>query len=137
MLEKSLLPYANQAQVYLIANTGPAKNSLDAVKKGDTAAIAKTVGRPIIEATKQLWKAGGIRSLFAGEWRFKSMIFLQLTWLGNGLNVFKVMPESAIKFGSYEAAKRALAQLEGHNDPQNINPYSKFVAGGVGGLVSQ
>jgi solute carrier family 25 (mitochondrial phosphate transporter), member 23/24/25/41 len=47
------------------------------------------------------------------------------------------MPESAIKFGSYEAAKRALAQIEGHGDPQNINPYSKFVAGGVGGLVSQ
>jgi solute carrier family 25 phosphate transporter 23/24/25/41 len=57
--------------------------------------------------------------------------------IGNGLNVLKVMPESAIKFGSYEAAKRALAQLEGHGDPQNINPYSKFVAGGVGGLVSQ
>ena len=49
----------------------------------------------------------------------------------------KVMPESAIKFGSYEAAKRALAQFEGHGDPQNINGYSKFVAGGVGGMVSQ
>jgi len=60
-----------------------------------------------------------------------------LTTLGNGLNVLKVMPESAIKFGSYEAAKRALAQLEGHNDPQKINPYSKFVAGGIGGMVSQ
>lgn len=53
------------------------------------------------------------------------------------MNVLKVMPESAIKFGSYEAAKRALAHLEGHDDPQNINPYSKFVAGGVGGLISQ
>ena len=60
-----------------------------------------------------------------------------LTPTGNGLNVLKVMPESAIKFGSYEAAKRALAKLEGHGDPQNINPYSKFVAGGAGGLVSQ
>ena len=47
------------------------------------------------------------------------------------------MPESGIKFGSYEAAKRALAQLEGHGDPKNINPYSKFVAGGIGGMVSQ
>lgn len=47
------------------------------------------------------------------------------------------MPESAIKFGSYESAKRALAKLEGHDNPQKINPYSKFVAGGVGGMVSQ
>jgi solute carrier family 25 phosphate transporter 23/24/25/41 len=47
------------------------------------------------------------------------------------------MPESAIKFGSYEAAKRALAELEGHGDPKKINPYSKFVAGGIGGMVSQ
>lgn len=47
------------------------------------------------------------------------------------------MPESAIKFGSYEAAKRGLAQLEGHGDPQKINPYSKFVAGGAGGVISQ
>lgn len=57
--------------------------------------------------------------------------------LGNGLNVVKVMPESAIKFGSYEAAKRFLAQLEGHNDPHKISGSSKFVAGGVGGMISQ
>jgi solute carrier family 25 phosphate transporter 23/24/25/41 len=47
------------------------------------------------------------------------------------------MPESAIKFGSYEFAKKIMAQLEGHNDPQAINPFSKFMAGGIGGLVSQ
>ncbi|PVH88721.1 calcium dependent mitochondrial carrier protein-like protein [Cadophora sp. DSE1049] len=111
----------DRLKVYLIANIGPAKDSMDAMKKGDAVGVAKTVGRPLIDATKELWKAGGMRSLFAG----------------NGLNVIKVMPESAIKFGSYECAKRALAHMEGHNDPQNINPYSKFVAGGVGGLISQ
>jgi solute carrier family 25 phosphate transporter 23/24/25/41 len=47
------------------------------------------------------------------------------------------MPESAIKFGSYETAKRALAQYEGHGDPKNIHPFSKFLAGGFGGTVSQ
>lgn len=111
----------DRLKVYLIANIGPAKDSMNAMKKGDAVGVAKTVGRPLIDATKELWKAGGVRSLFAG----------------NGLNVIKVMPESAIKFGSYECAKRALAHMEGHNDPQNINPYSKFVAGGVGGLISQ
>jgi solute carrier family 25 (mitochondrial phosphate transporter), member 23/24/25/41 len=51
--------------------------------------------------------------------------------------VIKVTPESAIKFGSYEGAKRALAYLEGHGDPNAIKPYSKFIAGGFGGMVSQ
>ncbi len=60
-----------------------------------------------------------------------------LTYVGNGLNVIKVMPESAIKFGSFEAAKKTLAQFEGHGDPKKINPYSKFAAGGFGGMVSQ
>jgi len=62
---------------------------------------------------------------------------LKLMDLGNGLNVLKVMPEAAIKFGSYEYGKKLMAKLEGHNDPKNINLFSKFVAGGVGGMVSQ
>lgn len=61
----------------------------------------------------------------------------QLNNTGNGLNVVKVMPESAFKFGSYEAAKRILAQLEGHGDPQAIMPISKFLAGGLGGMGAQ
>lgn len=56
---------------------------------------------------------------------------------GNGLNVIKIMPETAIKFGSYEAAKRALANFEGHGDPRRINSYSKFTAGGVAGMIAQ
>lgn len=57
--------------------------------------------------------------------------------LGNGLNVIKIMPETAIKFGTYEAAKRALANLEGHGDPKHINSISKFTAGGVAGMMAQ
>lgn len=56
---------------------------------------------------------------------------------GNGLNVIKIMPETAIKFGSYEAAKRVLANFEGHGDARNINSYSKFVAGGLAGMIAQ
>lgn len=57
----------DRLKVFLLTNVGPAKDSLDAVKKGDAAAVAKTVGRPLINATKELWNAGGIRSLFAGK----------------------------------------------------------------------
>lgn len=60
-----------------------------------------------------------------------------LTAQGNGLNVIKVMPESAIKFGAYEATKRAFAKFEGHNDPATIHSWSKFAAGGVAGMISQ
>ncbi|CAL3963058.1 unnamed protein product, partial [Diplocarpon coronariae] len=55
----------DRLKVYLIANIGPARNSIDAVKKGDAVGVAKTVGRPLIDAIKELWKAGGMRSLFA------------------------------------------------------------------------
>lgn len=47
------------------------------------------------------------------------------------------MPESAIKFGAYEGAKRAMAQYEGHGNPKQLSPFSKFIAGGMGGSISQ
>lgn len=56
----------DRLKVYLIANTGTVKDSLSAAKKGDTVHAVKQIGRPLIDATKELWKAGGMRSLFAG-----------------------------------------------------------------------
>ncbi|KAG4032676.1 hypothetical protein MFRU_006g01440 [Monilinia fructicola] len=111
----------DRLKVYLIANVSSKSAPLEAAKQGNVATAAKVAGRPLVLAIKELWKAGGIRSLFAG----------------NGLNVIKVMPESAIKFGSFEAAKKHLAQLEGHGNSKKINPYSKFVAGGFAGIMSQ
>lgn len=110
----------DRLKVYLIAQVSP-KNTLDkAVKEGAPVVAAKQFGKNLIDACKELWRAGGIRSLFAG----------------NGLNVLKVMPESALKFGAYEAAKRALSKLEG-SDPRHLHPTTQFLAGGFGGVVSQ
>ncbi|KAF2496392.1 calcium dependent mitochondrial carrier protein-like protein [Lophium mytilinum] len=111
----------DRLKVYLIAQTGVAKEAVHAAKTGAFVKAAQNSWRPLANATKELWAAGGIRSLYAG----------------NGLNVVKVMPESAIKFGSYEAAKRVFARFEGHNDPSQIHSWSKFFAGGVAGMVSQ
>ncbi|KAI9757947.1 MAG: hypothetical protein M1815_005581 [Lichina confinis] len=114
----------DRLKVYLIAQTGVTRAAADAVKQGAPLEATKKATRPLVEASKALWRAGGIRSLFAG----------------NGLNVVKIMPESAIKFGSYEASsasKRAFARFEGDVDPKQLGSVSKFLAGGVAGLISQ
>ncbi|KAF1837248.1 mitochondrial carrier [Decorospora gaudefroyi] len=111
----------DRLKVYLIAQTSVAEEAVAAAKHGNIVKAAMNAWRPLATATKELWQAGGMRSLYAG----------------NGLNVIKVMPESAIKFGSYEAAKRIFAKIEGHNDPAIIHSWSKFVSGGLAGMVSQ
>ncbi|GAA6020528.1 hypothetical protein JCM10207_000032 [Rhodosporidiobolus poonsookiae] len=59
-------------------------------------------------------------------------------WTGNGLNIVKIFPESAIKFLSYESAKRIFAQYWDRVPDQTlISNLSRFVAGGIGGVVSQ
>ncbi|KAG0642060.1 mitochondrial carrier domain-containing protein [Tuber brumale] len=113
----------DRIKVYLIAQTGnsTAKKAIEAVTQGEAVQAAKKAAGPIKDSIRALWRAGGVRSFFAG----------------NGLNVVKILPESAIKFGSFEAAKRTFSRLEGANDASNISPISRFLAGGIGGVVSQ
>jgi len=59
-------------------------------------------------------------------------------WIGNGLNVIKIFPESAIKFLSYESSKRFFARYWDHvEDSRDISGTSRFMAGGIGGITSQ
>lgn len=79
----------DRLKVYLIAQTDvhDAKEAIKtAALKGEATQAVKSAARPMADAVRALWNAGGIRSMFAG----------------NGLNVVKVLPESAIKFGSFE-----------------------------------
>lgn len=57
----------DRLKVYLIANIGNATTPIEAAKKGDALKAVKHLGQPLIEASKELWRAGGIRSLFAGK----------------------------------------------------------------------
>ncbi|KAK3345362.1 mitochondrial carrier domain-containing protein [Neurospora tetraspora] len=112
----------DRLKVFLLVNTKPKSTvAVEAVKSGQPLNALRNAGGPIYEAIKTLWRAGGIKTFFAG----------------NGLNVVKIMPESAIRFGSYEASKRFLAAYEGHDDPSQISTVSKFVAGGMGGMTAQ
>jgi len=57
----------DRLKVYLIADTGTTKESIEAVKKGDALSAMKHAARPLVDATRELWRAGGVRSLFAGK----------------------------------------------------------------------
>ncbi|KDE06805.1 hypothetical protein, variant [Microbotryum lychnidis-dioicae p1A1 Lamole] len=74
-------------------------------------------------AVRAIWRQGGGLAAF---------------WTGNGLNVIKIFPESAIKFLSYESAKRVFAQYwDRVPDQTMISNSSRFVSGGIGGVLSQ
>ena len=54
-------------------------------------------------------------------------------WRGNGINVLKIAPESALKFMAYEQAKRI---IRGSNT-RELTIYERFVAGSFAGSFSQ
>ena len=103
-----------------------ARRRLAVAEKAAADAVAhpdhpKTIRSPIIQAARTLWKQGGFRAFY----------------VGNGLNVIKVLPESAIKFGSFEAAKRFFCRVEGVSDPTKLSKVSTYLSGGMGGVVAQ
>ena len=52
-------------------------------------------------------------------------------WRGNGTNVLKIAPETAIRFVAFDWAKRQIAA-----DPGSVSPLERFVAGAFGGVVA-
>ncbi|EEQ38680.1 putative calcium-binding mitochondrial carrier [Clavispora lusitaniae] len=94
---------------------------LEASKRAPEPPHRRTIRSPIIQAARTLWKQGGFKAFY----------------VGNGLNVLKVFPESAMKFGSFEATKRALARIEGVDDTSKLSKVSTYLAGGIGGVVAQ
>lgn len=69
---------------------------------------------------KYMLKEGGVKSL----------------WRGNGINVLKIAPESALKFAAYEQSKRMLLQFTGCKE-RELSIYERFVAGSFAGGFSQ
>ncbi|XP_046391154.1 calcium-binding mitochondrial carrier protein SCaMC-1-B isoform X1 [Ischnura elegans] len=72
----------------------------------------------------------GMKSCFSGMLKEGGIRGL---WRGNGINVLKIAPESAIKFMAYEQAKRIIR----NNSCRDLSIYERFVAGSVAGGVSQ
>lgn len=57
----------DRLKVYLIAQTGVKNEATKALKEGAPVKALKKTSGPLLEATKSLWRMGGIRSLFAGQ----------------------------------------------------------------------
>jgi solute carrier family 25 phosphate transporter 23/24/25/41 len=57
----------DRLKVYLIAQTGAAEEAVAAAKSGNVFRAALNAWRPLATAMKELWQAGGMRSLYAGK----------------------------------------------------------------------
>jgi len=55
-------------------------------------------------------------------------------WRGNGINVIKIAPESAIKFMAYEQLKTL---IKGRHPGREIRIEERFLAGSLAGAISQ
>lgn len=114
----------DRIKVFLIARTDLSStllNSKDEISLKNPNADLSKIRSPLIKAATTLYRQGGLRAFY----------------VGNGLNVIKVFPESAMKFGSFELAKNLMAKLEGVNDTGEISRFSIYVAGGLGGVMAQ
>lgn len=55
-------------------------------------------------------------------------------WRGNGINVLKIAPESALKFMAYEQVKKF---IRNNSNNKELTIHQRFMAGSVAGGFSQ
>ncbi|XP_027441044.1 calcium-binding mitochondrial carrier protein SCaMC-3 isoform X1 [Zalophus californianus] len=97
-----------------VSRTGTAP--LDRLKVFMQVHASKTNKLNILGGLKSMIQEGGMRSL----------------WRGNGINVLKIAPESAIKFMAYEQIKRAI-----RGQQETLHVQERFVAGSLAGATAQ
>ncbi|KAI4348398.1 hypothetical protein L6164_009125 [Bauhinia variegata] len=81
----------------------------------------QTTRARFMPAVKDIWRESGILGFFRG----------------NGLNVLKVAPESAIRFYTYEMLKTFLLNAKGGGPKDDIGPTGRLLAGGIAGAIAQ
>jgi solute carrier family 25 phosphate transporter 23/24/25/41 len=67
----------DRLKVYLIAQTTNTNDALQAAKSGAPVQAGRQGMRTLVNACKDLWAAGGIRSLFAGKFLLSDRIGVQ------------------------------------------------------------
>jgi solute carrier family 25 phosphate transporter 23/24/25/41 len=111
----------DRLKVYLITQTSFTQQVSKSAAANSSTATKQKSQSAIIMGMKNIYRQGGFRAFF----------------VGNGLNVIKIVPESAIKFYVFETAKSVLAELTQSQDKNSIPVGARFVAGGVAGLCAQ
>ncbi|KAM9435246.1 mitochondrial adenyl nucleotide antiporter SLC25A24 [Clarias gariepinus] len=97
-----------------VSRTGTAP--LDRMKVFMQVHASKSNKISLISGFKQMIKEGGVTSL----------------WRGNGVNVLKIAPETAIKFMAYEQYKKLLSSEGG-----KVRTHERFMAGSLAGATAQ
>ncbi|XP_017275856.1 calcium-binding mitochondrial carrier protein SCaMC-1 [Kryptolebias marmoratus] len=97
-----------------VSRTGTAP--LDRMKVFMQVHSSKSNKISLVGGFKQMLKEGGPSSL----------------WRGNGINVLKIAPETAIKFMAYEQYKKLLS-----SEPGKIKIHERFMAGSLAGATAQ
>ncbi|XP_040202580.1 calcium-binding mitochondrial carrier protein SCaMC-3-like [Rana temporaria] len=77
---------------------------------------SKSHGISMLRGVKAMIEEGGFRSL----------------WRGNGINVLKIAPESAIKFMAYEQIKKVI-----RGQQETLRVRERFIAGSLAGAIAQ
>lgn len=109
----------DRLKVFLITSQS-ARSAASQVSK--TGSVTRTGLGALAQGVVAIYQDGGLRGF----------------WLGNGLNCMKIIPESAIKFFTYEYMKRFFAKyVDGVSDSRDVSGMSRFISGGLGGIVSQ
>ncbi|KAG7487582.1 hypothetical protein MATL_G00025040 [Megalops atlanticus] len=97
-----------------VSRTGTAP--LDRMKVFMQVHASKSNKISLVGGFKQMLKEGGVTSL----------------WRGNGVNVLKIAPETALKFLAYEQYKRLLSAEGG-----KVRTHERFIAGSLAGATAQ
>ncbi|XP_023696578.1 calcium-binding mitochondrial carrier protein SCaMC-2-A isoform X1 [Paramormyrops kingsleyae] len=105
------------------------------VAGGGAGAVSRTCTAPL-DRLKVLMQVHGCRSnnlcIIGGLTQMVREGGMRSLWRGNGVNVLKIAPESAIKFMAYEQIKRLMG-----SDQQSIGIPERFVAGSLAGVIAQ
>ncbi|RXH89183.1 hypothetical protein DVH24_031540 [Malus domestica] len=114
----------DHASRYLIAGAVAGATSRRATAPLDRLKVilqVQTKRARIMPAIREIWGECGLLGFFRG----------------NGLNVLKVAPESAIRFYTYEMLKSFIVHANGEEDKANVGTATRLVSGGLAGAVAQ